>query len=33
MTMESWQRNVWALALSAFLASVGLQFFSPFLPL
>lgn len=29
----SWQRNVWALALSVFIAFVGFQFFSPFLPL
>ena len=28
-----WQRNVWALALSVFIAFVGFQFFSPFLPL
>jgi hypothetical protein len=33
MTMESWPCNVWALALSVFIASVGFQFFSPFLPL
>src|SRR5262245_64686950 len=30
---ESWQRNVWALALIVFTAFVGFQFFSPFLPL
>ena len=30
---ESWQRNVWALALVVFTAFVGFQFFSPFLPL
>jgi DHA1 family multidrug resistance protein-like MFS transporter len=30
---ESWQRNVWALALCVFIAFVGFQFFSPFLPL
>jgi DHA1 family multidrug resistance protein-like MFS transporter len=29
----SWQRNVWALSLSVFIAFVGFQFFSPFLPL
>ena len=29
----TWQRNVWALALSVFIAFVGFQFFSPFLPL
>ena len=29
---EGWQRNVWALALSVFIAFVGFQFFSPFLP-
>src|SRR5262245_45207243 len=29
----SWQRNVWALALCVFIAFVGFQFFSPFLPL
>jgi DHA1 family multidrug resistance protein-like MFS transporter len=28
-----WQRNVWALALVVFVAFVGFQFFSPFLPL
>jgi DHA1 family multidrug resistance protein-like MFS transporter len=30
---EGWQRNVWALALCVFIAFVGFQFFSPFLPL
>jgi DHA1 family multidrug resistance protein-like MFS transporter len=30
---DSWQRNVWALALCVFIAFVGFQFFSPFLPL
>ena len=30
---EGWQRNVWALSLSIFIAFVGFQFFSPFLPL
>jgi DHA1 family multidrug resistance protein-like MFS transporter len=30
---EDWQRNVWALALCVFIAFVGFQFFSPFLPL
>jgi DHA1 family multidrug resistance protein-like MFS transporter len=30
---RSWQRNVWALSLSVFIAFVGFQFFSPFLPL
>ena len=30
---ESWQRNVWALSLCVFIAFVGFQFFSPFLPL
>src|SRR5215472_5036279 len=30
---EGWQRNVWALTLSVFIAFVGFQFFSPFLPL
>jgi MFS transporter, DHA1 family, multidrug resistance protein len=29
----SWQRNVWALTLTVFVAFVGFQFFSPFLPL
>jgi DHA1 family multidrug resistance protein-like MFS transporter len=29
----SWQRNVWALSLCVFIAFVGFQFFSPFLPL
>lgn len=32
-TFESWERNVWALALVVFTAFVGFQFFSPFLPL
>jgi DHA1 family multidrug resistance protein-like MFS transporter len=32
-TLESWERNVWALALVVFTAFVGFQFFSPFLPL
>ena len=31
--MERWERNVWALALVVFIAFVGFQFFSPFLPL
>jgi DHA1 family multidrug resistance protein-like MFS transporter len=31
--VESWERNVWALALVVFTAFVGFQFFSPFLPL
>jgi MFS transporter, DHA1 family, multidrug resistance protein len=30
---EGWRRNVWALALVVFVAFVGFQFFSPFLPL
>jgi MFS transporter, DHA1 family, multidrug resistance protein len=30
---SGWQRNVWALSLSVFIAFVGFQFFSPFLPL
>ncbi|MGH7397446.1 MAG: MFS transporter, partial [Candidatus Rokuibacteriota bacterium] len=30
---EGWERNVWALALVVFIAFVGFQFFSPFLPL
>ncbi len=30
---EAWQRNVWALSLSVFIAFVGFQFFAPFLPL
>jgi DHA1 family multidrug resistance protein-like MFS transporter len=30
---DGWQRNVWALSLSVFIAFVGFQFFSPFLPL
>jgi DHA1 family multidrug resistance protein-like MFS transporter len=29
----SWQRNVWALSLCVFIAFVGFQFFTPFLPL
>ncbi len=29
----NWQRNVWALSLCVFIAFVGFQFFSPFLPL
>ena len=33
LTFESWERNVWALALVVFIAFVGFQFFSPFLPL
>jgi DHA1 family multidrug resistance protein-like MFS transporter len=32
-TPVSWQRNVWALTLTVFVAFVGFQFFSPFLPL
>ncbi len=32
-TTDGWQRNVWALALVVFVAFVGFQFFSPFLPL
>src|SRR5215831_16412018 len=28
-----WRRNVWALTLTVFVAFVGFQFFSPFLPL
>jgi len=31
--LEGWERNVWALALVVFIAFVGFQFFSPFLPL
>jgi DHA1 family multidrug resistance protein-like MFS transporter len=31
--VEAWERNVWALALVVFIAFVGFQFFSPFLPL
>jgi DHA1 family multidrug resistance protein-like MFS transporter len=31
--VEGWERNVWALALVVFIAFVGFQFFSPFLPL
>lgn len=30
---EDWQRNVWALALCVFIAFVGFQFSTPFLPL
>lgn len=30
---EGWRRNVWALTLVVFVAFVGFQFFSPFLPL
>jgi DHA1 family multidrug resistance protein-like MFS transporter len=30
---QGWQRNVWALTLTVFVAFVGFQFFSPFLPL
>jgi MFS transporter, DHA1 family, multidrug resistance protein len=30
---EGWQRNVWALALCVFIAFVGFQFSTPFLPL
>src|SRR2546423_11157636 len=30
---EGWERNVWALSLCVFIAFVGFQFFSPFLPL
>lgn len=33
MSPRGWQRNVWALALCVFIAFVGFQFFSPFLPL
>jgi len=33
MPAEAWERNVWALALVVFIAFVGFQFFSPFLPL
>jgi DHA1 family multidrug resistance protein-like MFS transporter len=32
-TTQGWQRNVWALSLCVFIAFVGFQFFSPFLPL
>jgi MFS transporter, DHA1 family, multidrug resistance protein len=32
MRSEGWQRNVWALSLCVFIAFVGFQFFSPFLP-
>jgi DHA1 family multidrug resistance protein-like MFS transporter len=30
---EAWRRNVWTLTLTVFVAFVGFQFFSPFLPL
>jgi DHA1 family multidrug resistance protein-like MFS transporter len=30
---QDWRRNVWALTLTVFVAFVGFQFFSPFLPL
>ena len=30
---HGWQRNVWALSLCVFIAFVGFQFFSPFLPI
>ncbi len=30
---EGWRRNVWALTLTVFVAFVGFQFFTPFLPL
>ncbi|HXJ78264.1 MAG TPA: MFS transporter [Candidatus Methylomirabilis sp.] len=30
---RDWRRNVWALTLTVFVAFVGFQFFSPFLPL
>src|SRR5712692_9901795 len=30
---DDWRRNVWALTLTVFVAFVGFQFFSPFLPL
>ena len=30
---HGWQRNVWALCLCVFIAFVGFQFFSPFLPI
>ena len=33
LSAESWQRNVWALTLIVFIAYVGFQFNSPFLPL
>jgi DHA1 family multidrug resistance protein-like MFS transporter len=33
MAAAGWQRNVWALTLTVFVAFVGFQFFSPFLPL
>ncbi len=32
-SLEGWRRNVWALTLIVFVAFVGFQFFSPFLPL
>jgi MFS transporter, DHA1 family, multidrug resistance protein len=32
-SVEGWQRNVWALALCVFIAFVGFQFSTPFLPL
>src|SRR6267142_6290988 len=32
-TDTGWQRNVWALTLTVFVAFVGFQLFSPFLPL
>lgn len=33
LSLEGWRRNVWALTLVVFVAFVGFQFFSPFLPL
>ena len=30
---QGWRRNVWALTLTVFVAFVGFQFFTPFLPL
>jgi DHA1 family multidrug resistance protein-like MFS transporter len=33
MTADPWARNIWALTLIVFVAFVGFQFFSPFLPL
>lgn len=33
LASEGWRRNVWVLALTVFVAFVGFQFFSPFLPL
>ena len=33
LSAEGWQRNVWALTLIVFIAYVGFQFNSPFLPL